>query len=582
MQPVLTQKWELESLFKGGSSSEKLEQELKYIKDVLRQIESKMDSFQITILEIQGAAKRLHEIESFIHCLCAQDENDGKALEKSAQISVLNATLISLVAKFEEKLLGLTAEEFDELIQKSSLKELTFILREHLSLAKEKLPSHQEELINDLSIDGYHAWSKLYSIVVSKMRISTGANKYLSVGQAENELSSPNREIRENVFKHWENGWMQNEEIFAHILNHLGGFRLKIYENRKYKDVLHEPLIFNRMQEKTLETMWRVVEQSKDLFITYLERKARLLGLEKLAWCDIEAPLGSSVNKVSFDQAAEIIIEYFSSFSSKMASFAKSAFELGWIEAEDRIGKRPGGFCTHFPVSGQSRIFMTFGGTMGNVATLAHELGHAYHNHMVQELPYLNQQYKMSIAETASTFAEMIVVDAAVKNASNDEEKLGLIDDKLSRVIAFLMNIHCRFLFEKEFYNLRKTRVLSAKEMNDMMLESQKLAYKNSLGEWHPHFWAAKMHFYFTDVPFYNFPYTFGYLFSLGLYALFLKEGSSFAKKYDALLEESGQMTVENLAQKFLNTDITKEDFWQNAINILKLDVQTFLTLTSS
>jgi pepF/M3 family oligoendopeptidase len=326
--------------------------------------------------------------------------------------------------------------------------------------------------------------------------------------------------------------------------------------------------------------MWMAIEEAKPALVAYMNRKAKLLGLSKLDWHDVEAPLGSAVKKVGFDEAADFIEQQFRSFSPDMADFSRQAFEAGWIEAEDRAGKRPGGFCTAFPKSGQTRIFMTYSGTASNVSTLAHELGHAYHQHVMDDLPPLSQEYAMNVAETASTLAEMIVADSAVQAASDPEEKLALIEDKIQRSVAFFMNIHARFLFETRFYELRRERLVSAEQLCELMEQAQREAFGGALGEIHPHFWASKLHFYLTDVPFYNFPYTFGYLFSCGIYAQAIKEGPSFAGKYVDLLRDTGRMTVEQLAEKHLGVRLDDISFWRHAVQLTARDVETFMSMT--
>ena len=222
---------------------------------------------------------------------------------------------------------------------------------------------------------------------------------------------------------------------------------------------------------------------------------------------------------------------------------------------------------------------MTYSGTMINLMTLAHELGHAYHNAMVDDLPSFAQHYRMNIAETASTFAEQLVSDALLQSSKTREEKLKILSDRIQRSVAFMMNIRARFLFETQFYAMRKTKFLSSDELCALMQKAQETAYAGALDAWHPYFWSSKLHFYFTDVPFYNFPYTFGYLFSLGLYAQARKRGSAFAQQYDALLRDSGVMTVEELAQKHLGIDLAGPSFWQEAVGIAIEDVNAFLKL---
>jgi oligoendopeptidase F len=251
-----------------------------------------------------------------------------------------------------------------------------------------------------------------------------------------------------------------------------------------------------------------------------------------------------------------------------------------WVEAEDRPNKRPGAFCTGFPDSGQTRVFMTYSGTSSNVSTLAHELGHAFHQYVMEDLPPFAQNYAMNVAETASTLAELIVSDASLKAASNKEERIALLDEKVERAVSFFMNIHARFIFETNFYEERKQGLVSVERLNQLMTEAQRTAYKDALAEYHPHFWASKLHFYITEVPFYNFPYTFGFLFSSGIYATALAQGSSFEDHYIALLRDTGRMQVEELAKRHLGVDLTKPDFWQRAVDVSVADAKEFLSLT--
>jgi pepF/M3 family oligoendopeptidase len=409
-----------------------------------------------------------------------------------------------------------------------------------------------------------------------------GKTVELSAGQGFNRLHTDNLEERTRLFKLWEQTWADKADYCAEALNHLGGFRLQMYKHRGWTSIHKEPLEINRMSEKTLHVMWDVIDRSKDIFVEYLNRKAKLMGLEKLAWVDVDAPLGEAAQKISFDEGAKTILEQFESFSPKMAAFSKNAFERSWIEAEDRAGKRPGGFCTSFPIAGETRIFMTYGGTANNVSTLAHELGHGYHQHVMNDMPALAQQYAMNVAETASTLAEMIVSDAAVKKASTDEERIILLEDKIQRAIAFFMNIHARFIFETNFYEERRNGLVSVERLNELMESAQKKAFKDSLSSYHPHFWAAKLHFYSTEVPFYNFPYTFGFLFSAGIYAKAQEVGPAFEDQYVSLLRDTGSMTVEELARKHLGVDLTQPDFWQSAVDMAIEDVKQFMALTDA
>lgn len=586
--------WNLDSIFPGGSSSKQFQQFLVNTETDLSTMKLKVDKainadmpdveeWAAVIERLQNIGMKVREVNAFVSCLTAQDVKDKEAKLLVGKTQKTASSYRQLISAIDEQLLQFTDAQWNEFINLESMNKILFNLEERRNAAKEKLPAEKEQLIQKLSVDGYQAWGELYNTIVGRMQVEIrekGRKKQYSVGQAANKMSDKNRSVRKHVFQQFEQAWEEEAELFTSSLNHLAGFRLETYEARGWDNVLKEPLMINRMQQETLDVMWDTITKNKDVFTSYLNRKASLLGLEKLAIYDIDAPVSKKVPQVSYDDAADMIVEQFGKFSPQMAEFAQHAFENKWIEAENRDGKRPGGFCTSFPIREQSRIFMTYDGSASNVATLAHELGHAYHQHVMNDLPYLSQGYAMNVAETASTFAEMIVADASVKQAETKEEKIQLLDDKLNRSIAFFMNIHSRFLFETRFYEERKSGLVSKERLNELMTHAQKEAYQDSLSEYSPTFWASKLHFHITGVPFYNFPYTFGYLFSMGIYAKAAEEGASFEAKYTELLRDTGRLEVEELAQKHLGVDITKPQFWQEAIDFLKKDVETFMELT--
>lgn len=592
---TLQQTWNLETIFPGGSASpqlasflETLEKDMQALQQDVRSL-SVPDSIEGTqaleafLEQFQSCYARVREASAFVSCLTAQNVNDKKAVQLSGRVTSLSATLQSVKSRFDNVLRGMNDELWTAWTGTGAASKLDFILNESRNLAKEKMSPELESLALALAVDGYHGWGEFYDTIVSKIQIpyeENGETKLLSAGQAFNKMHDPNREVRQSMFEKWEAAWGAAADYCADTLNHLSGFRLKLYENRGWDDVLKEPLAIGRMSRETLDTMWAVIQDTKPVLVEYLNRKAKLLGLDGLSWTDVDAPIRTSAAKISYDDAAANIVEQFRKFSPKLADFSQMAFDKGWIEVEDRPGKRPGGFCTSFPASEQTRIFMTFGGTASNVSTLAHELGHAYHQFLMRGIPVLNQRYAMNVAETASTFAEMIVFDAMVKGASSEEEKLALLEEKIQNSVAFFMNIHARFLFETRFYEKRKSGLLSAEEISDLMVEAQKEAYCDALTSYHPHFWASKLHFYITGTPFYNFPYTFGYMFSTGLYVRALQEGPAFAEKYDALLRDTGVMMVEDLAKKHLDVDLTQRDFWQSAADLCVSDIRQFLQLT--
>lgn len=585
--------WDLEVFFQGGSSSPQFITHVEKVNELLKKFDTEVDQWDINASEmdskldnllqlLQKTSQNLREAGAFVSCLQAQDTSDTKANELRGVVTTLSSKLSTILTNFDEKLSSINNENWEALLDQGNFQELQFILNERRKNAGEKLPKEQEALINALSIDGYHGWGEMYDTIVSQVKIpfeENGNITELSVGQAENKFSSRDRDVRKNVFTEWEKAWEKQADLLAGTLNHLSGFRLSVYKQRGWDHILKEALTYNRMKQETLDVMWEVIANNRQPFADYLQKKAELLGVEKLSWYDLDAPVGEVEKTYNYQEGAEFIQQHFEAFGDELTSFTKKAFEDRWIEAEDRPGKRPGGFCTSFPVSEQSRIFMTYSGTPSNVSTLAHELGHAFHSYALKDSHPLNRSYAMNVAETASTFAEMIVSDAAVNNADNKEEKLALLEDKIQRSVAFFMNIHARFLFETRFYEERKKGMVSKNRLNKLMEEAQKEAYADSLAEYHPQFWGSKLHFFITGVPFYNFPYTFGYLFSLGIYAQAVKEGKDYEKKYIAMLQDTGSMTVEELAQKHLGVDLTKPEFWEEGVKLCIKDVEEFMSM---
>lgn len=584
--------WDLESIFAGGSSSESLQQELQQISTKMKEFHQLVDAFtpndenQVEALseilavheEIQ---KSFTECGSFIEALNSANIHDQQAKLLTGQLySNLPAFQLATTI-LNKKFASYSEEDWQNLMTHFS--QIAFRLSEMRRDGQELLDEQSENIINTLALDGQSAWSQHYDTIVASIQIPFNG-EMLSAGQAFNTMmSSQDKAVRQELFEKWEKAWSEKADIFADTLNHLDGFRLNNYKLHGVDDFLKQPLEYNRLDKETLDMMWGTIQKNKQPIIDFLTRKAQLFGKDKMDWQDQDAPivLGDfEERRYTFDQAADFIVENFKKFSPKMSEFAQMAFDKAWIEAEDRPGKRPGGYCTSLPKSQESRIFMTYGESVNEVSTLAHELGHAFHSHVMWDLPTLNQDYAMNVAETASTFAELIVADATLKEAKTDEEKINLLDVKLQNAIAMFMNIHARFIFESNFYAARQKGLVATDEITRLMVEAQKEAYIDGLGSYHPHFWAAKLHFFIDEVPFYNFPYTFGYLFSLGIYAKASQNADGFEDQYIALLRDTASMTTEELAKKHLDTDLHQATFWQAGIDMVLKDIATFMELT--
>lgn len=580
-------KWNLDSLFPGGSQSSVLNTALYHLKEHIQHFNCKfkhLSDIKTKLLDFESLEAHCQDLQYFIECLISQNVQDEEALKLHSQIIQLKANCDSLGEELNAMLAQLNEKSYETLLTDPDLCSITFHLKEKRQRAKQKLPMQQERLVHQLGIDGYQGWNDIYDAFIGQLRIPSplSSEEILSVGQAENRLSHPDRNIRQSWFNRWEETWAKHEDLASHMLNHLAGFRLNLYHARNWDSILYDPLFCNRMQKQTLHTMWDTIDKHKEGLQKYLSCKAHLLGIKQLAWYDIDAPLPfAAQSDIPFEEAADFIVKHFTAFSPSMGAFAQLAFDEKWIEAEDRPGKRPGGFCAPFLHAQQSRIFMTYSGTMNNVFTLAHELGHAYHSYVMRDLPFLSQQYRMNVAETASTLAEMVTIDSMIHHSHDKQIQLALLDNKLQRAVIFLMNIHARFLFELDFYQERRKGFVLAKDLNGLMEKAQRKAFGNALAEWHPHFWMAKQHFYFTQVPFYNFPYTFGYLFSQGIYA-HLKQTEKAENDYISLLRDSGRMSTEELASRHLKIKLEEPHFWEKALKLIENDIDNYLKLSAS
>ncbi|WOV82996.1 M3 family oligoendopeptidase [Sporosarcina jeotgali] len=592
--------WDLESIFKGGTQSEEVQTQLASVKEDIARYADQLKAWdsdsgtdasalQQLLKQQEVIGNSLGQVGTFINMWHDAFMNDEHASVVKGQVMELRSEIQQLSTIFTKKLVAISDNHWSNLLNDASLKEISFSLDEIREQGKRLLSEDEEKLIAKLNKDGIAAWSDLYNTVGSIMTVpftdKDGKTTELSIGQAMNKMyADPDAAVRAELFEDWEKVWSKNGPVFADILNHLAGYRLTLQDAHGRKGHLEEPLEYNRMTEETLRAMWSAVDAQKQTFLDYLAQKATLLGMDKLGWQDVDAPVAlgnTKPTRFTYDEACDFIIENFTSFGPKLTDFTKHALENRWVEAEDRANKRPGGYCTSLPEFKESRIFMTFTGSPSDTSTLAHELGHAFHSHVMNDLPELNQGYAMNVAETASTFAETIIADATVKNAATDEEKVSLLANKLEGATAMFLNIRARFLFEDSFYTERAKGIVSEKRLNELMVDAQKEAFGDTLSSYHPHFWAAKLHFFIDRVPFYNFPYTFGYLFSLGIYAEYLKHPEGFEEKYIALLRDTGSMKVEDLAKKHLDVDVTKEDFWAAGIELVGKDVEEFVELTT-
>ena len=519
------------------------------------------------------------QVGVFVNCLASTDTENSEYPVLLGRFSAIGAKAADIGILLRENLGGLSEAEFAALLEESPyLADIRFHLEEIRRSAAHMMDAPREALAAKLSVDGQGAWSRLYTKLSGKLKVQVMENgELVSRSVAQIRFDSPEATVRRNNFFAANKAWKTVADSCAAALNHISGSRLTLYREQGYEHFLDRPLEDNRLERRSLDAMWRAIEARTDILLPYIEAKAKLLNQEKLNWFDQVAPLGGG--RIDFDEAAGKIIELFGSFNPEMGRFAQDCFERRFVESEDRAGKRPGAYCTKFSLRKEPRVFMTFNDTYDAMSTLAHELGHAYHGFVLRDRPQVLQAYTMSTAETASTFAEEIVTDWLIENSADPREKLAMLDKSLADSMVFLMNIQARFKFESELYTRRATGELRVEELEELMVASQKEAFRDSFGEWDPMFWASKLHFYIAGLSFYNFPYTFGYLFSNGLYARAKKTGPAFAETYKDILIRTGCMQTEEVISSTLGQDIGTTAFWDASIDLIEARAKQFVDL---
>lgn len=535
--------------------------------------------------------KLANDLASFAGCHAAADAANKRFQQLEGELSALDPLRSKIATNVEFAVKEAKVNSLDEMLATNrELGELRFFFDERRRNAAFRLPKAQEQLANDLAVDSIHAWGRLYDRLSGELKIRVmerGEVIEKSPGQV--MFDSPQRAVRENNFFAADKAWESIQDNCADALNHIAGFRLTKYRHLGLKSHLDAPLRANRMRQETLDAMWSAVTARKPMLLKYFAKKAELLGQSQLAWYDQSAPLplrsqdGTS-DELSYDDACDTVIRTFREFSPDFGGFAEMAIRERWIEVENRPGKRQGGFCTGLPTKQQSRIFMTYTNSADSMSTLAHELGHAYHSHVLWPRPFFLQDYPMNLAETASTFAEAVLGEQQLQSAKTTTDELKLLDNMLSDAVAFMMNIHARFIFENEFHTERLAGEVPSARLSELMQQAQQEAYLNALSDdgWNPRFWVSKLHFYISGLPFYNFPYTFGYLLSLGAFSLAKNSSGTagdFPTRYRELLIATGCMTAEEAVQQTLGYDLTQPDFWNKSLDVIEQRVARFVHL---
>ena len=442
------------------------------------------------------------------------------------------------------------------------------------------LSDKEETVFAKMSLSGANAWSDLQSNLTSSVKVNYEGEK-ITLSAVRNLAYSPDADVRRKAFEAEIACYDSIKESVAFALNSIKLQVLTECELRGYESPLAKSLYQSRMKKETLDALIGAMQEYLPSFRKYLKAKAKALGHEgSLPFYDLFAPMGKNDKVYSVEDAKNYLLGIFGQFDSELHDMVKCAFENGWIDFFPREGKVGGAFDCGVPSAKESRVLTNFDGSFSDVVTLAHELGHSFHDRQVFSHSVLNQGYSMPVAETASTFNEVLVMETAIAAATDKDEKLALIESQLMDACQIIVDIYSRFLFEASVFENRPTEFMNAERMCELMINAQKSSYGDGLDEnaLHPYMWLCKGHYYSGGLSFYNYPYAFGGLFARGLYAKYKKEGASFVDTYKAMLHATSVSDVEECA-KNAGVDLTDKEFWRNGLQSIADRIDEFCEL---
>ena len=461
-----------------------------------------------------------------------------------------------------------------------ALEEYRYMLSNIQRDSKHLLSDKEEALFAKMNISGAGAWSDLHSSLTSSVT-ATVDGKEMPLSSVRNLAYSPDPETRKKAYEAELACYDKIKDSVAFALNSIKLQVLNECEMRGYESPLAKTLYTSRMKKETLDALLSAMEEYMPTFRKYLKAKAKALGHEgSLPWYDLFAPMGKNDKEYTTEDAREYLLNIFKKFDVELHDMVKSAFDNAWIDFYPREGKVGGAFDCGVPSAKQSRVLTNFDGSFSDVVTLAHELGHSFHDRQVFKNSILNQDYSMPVAETASTFNEVLVMSTAIKEASDKDEKIALIESELMDACQIICDIYSRFTFEKSVFDNRTAEFMDADRLSALMLEAQKKAYGDGLDEncMHQYMWVCKGHYYSGGLSFYNFPYAFGGLFARGLYAKYESEGQAFVNTYKEMLRATAVMDIEDCA-KIAGIDLTDKGFWCEGLKVIQKEIDEFCEL---
>lgn len=521
-------------------------------------------------------------IRAYIHSFVSTNSRDKAAMKKLSEFEQVGVRMQNLSTQFQAWVGKLSPVLETVIGANESAKAHAFALRDAAEQSKYMMSETEEALAAELNLSGASAWGKLQGTVTSQLSVDfelDGKLQKLPMPALINLHSHPDESVRRRAYEAEMTAWKTIEEALAAAMNGIKGTVNTLNKRRGRQDALHPAIDMARIDRPTLEAMLSAMEDSFPAFRRYYKAKAKRLGKEKLAWWDVFAPVGESNKSYSWDEARDFVLANYGKFSTDLASFAKRAFAKNWIDAEQRDGKRGGAFCMEVPGVKESRVLCNFDGTLDQVSTIAHELGHAFHNECAYKAgkTILQQDTPMTLAETASIMCETIIMEAVLEQTSDPAEQLAILETRLVGDAQVIVDIYSRYLFEKEVFERRAESELSADDLCEIMERAQKATYGDGLDERYlmKYMWTWKPHYYSAGLSFYNFPYAFGLLFATGLYAIYQQRGAAFVPDYVNLLASTGEASAADLAARF-GINIREKKFWADSLAIITGKIERY------
>lgn len=540
-------------------------------------LEDNIECVKKVIKILEEVNTTIYRVFSFIELNQAISTTDEKTTYYSNNLSAKLSNYAKTFTKMDNFLGGITVD----ITKDDYLKEYEYFFKTKKDALKHILPEDIEEVITKMKLSSSNAWEFMFNFLTSKASIEfNGEEKTLS--EIRNLAYSPDANVRKEAFYKELKLYDSIKDSIAFSLNNIKQEVNTTSKMRGFESALEESLHNARLKEETLKALWSSIEDYLPHFRRFFKHKAKLLGYEGgLKFYDLFASIGESDRTFTVEEAQEFLLKHFATFSDDMVKMVKGAFDNNYVDYFPKKGKVGGAFCSNLPFIKQSRVMMNFDGSLSSVLTLAHELGHAYHGlHVENHLP-LNWDYSMPVAETASIFNENLIMSASLKEA-NEKEKITLMESQISDCAQITVDIYSRFLFEKEVFERKLDHFMMSEELEEIMRNAQKQTYGDGLDEetYHPFMWACKPHYYSAGFSYYNYPYSFGGLFSRGLYAIYRENPNGFVEKYQELLRATTINTCEDVA-KVMDIDLTKKDFWLKSLESIKVQIDEFIELTS-